>query len=244
MHDAALAWLPNVLGPVFVEKRAPVPKHERTWGGGAFYRIYRTQDDRHVVLGGAGTEVRPQPARREWGRPDLVELCERGPGPHQVPVVEFLQGMFATKTQAGWVEWFRGRDVCFAPVKNLREAFDDDHARSRGMHLVDELRPGARRAADQVRQRAGPGGLRDSGRRRAHRGGPARSRVRRRGARRAQGRGRLLTPGRRHLRRPALPGATRRTTPEPARPSFCGRIARLRPGPQTRPAGQHRPLFC
>ena len=55
-----------------------------------------------------------------------------------MPVIEFLQRMFATKTQAEWVEWFRGRDVCFAPVKNLREAFDDDHARSRGMRLVDD----------------------------------------------------------------------------------------------------------
>ena len=42
MHDALVAWLPNVLGPVFVEKRAPVPKAERTWGGSAFYQIYRT----------------------------------------------------------------------------------------------------------------------------------------------------------------------------------------------------------
>jgi crotonobetainyl-CoA:carnitine CoA-transferase CaiB-like acyl-CoA transferase len=27
--------------------------------------------------------------------------------------------------------------VSFAPVKNLREAFDDPHAAARGMHLVD-----------------------------------------------------------------------------------------------------------
>jgi crotonobetainyl-CoA:carnitine CoA-transferase CaiB-like acyl-CoA transferase len=137
MHDAALAWLPNVLGPVFVEKRAPVPRQERTWGGGAFYRIYRTQDDRHVVLGGQERKF-VRNLLGEWGRPDLVDLCERGPGPHQMPVIEFLQHMFATKTQAGWVEWFRGRDVCFAPVKNLREAFDDPHADARGMHLVDD----------------------------------------------------------------------------------------------------------
>jgi crotonobetainyl-CoA:carnitine CoA-transferase CaiB-like acyl-CoA transferase len=54
-------------------------------------------------------------------------------------VVDFLQGVFATRTQADWVEWFRGRDICFAPVKNLREAFDDPQANARGMHLVDEL---------------------------------------------------------------------------------------------------------
>jgi crotonobetainyl-CoA:carnitine CoA-transferase CaiB-like acyl-CoA transferase len=138
MHDAALAWLPNVLGPVFVEKRAPVPQHERTWGGGAFYRIYRTADGRHVVLGGQELKF-ARNLLTEWGRPDLIALCERGPGPHQRPVIDFLQGVFETRTQAEWIEWFRGRDVCFAPVKNLREAFDDPQVQAREMRLVDAL---------------------------------------------------------------------------------------------------------
>ena len=64
MHDAALAWLPNVLGPVFVEKRAPVPKHGAHLG--------RRRLLPHLPHAGrparrarrAGTEVRPQPARR------------------------------------------------------------------------------------------------------------------------------------------------------------------------------------
>jgi crotonobetainyl-CoA:carnitine CoA-transferase CaiB-like acyl-CoA transferase len=51
MHDAALAWLPSARSGVRRE-RAPVPQHERPWGGGAFCRIYRTRDGRHVVLGG------------------------------------------------------------------------------------------------------------------------------------------------------------------------------------------------
>jgi crotonobetainyl-CoA:carnitine CoA-transferase CaiB-like acyl-CoA transferase len=137
MHDSALAWLPNVLGPVFVEKRPPVPKHERTWGGAAFYRIYRTRDGRHVVLGAQEPKF-VRTLLQEWRRPDLAGICERGPGPHQQPVVDFLQSVFETRTQAEWIEWFRGRDVAFAPVKNLREAFDDPQARARGMRLLDD----------------------------------------------------------------------------------------------------------
>ncbi|MCC5862813.1 MAG: CoA transferase, partial [Gammaproteobacteria bacterium] len=137
MHDSILAWTPNVLGPVFVEKRPPVPKHERTWGGAAFYRIYRTADNRHVVLGGQEAKF-VRNLLNELARPDLIELCDRGPGPHQQPVVEFLQDVFATRTQAEWVEWFDGRDICFAPVKNLREAFDDPQVAARDMRLVDE----------------------------------------------------------------------------------------------------------
>jgi len=138
LHDGALAWLPNVTGPVFVEKRNPIPKHERSWGGAAFYRIYRTLDGRHVVLGAQEIKF-ARALLTEWGRPDLVELCERGPGPHQSPVIEFVQSVFVTRTQAQWVEWFGHKDLGFAPVRTLREAFDDPHANARGMHLVDDL---------------------------------------------------------------------------------------------------------
>lgn len=137
MHDSLVAWLPNVLGPVFVEDRHPVPKHERTWGGSGFYRIYRTKDDRHVVLGGQELKF-VKNLLGELGRLDLVPLAERGPGPHQLPMVEFLATTFATKTQAEWVEWFRGKDVSFAPVKNLKEAIDDPHVAAREMVLTDE----------------------------------------------------------------------------------------------------------
>ena len=136
MHDSILAWTPNVTGQVFAHQRPPVVKHERSLGGAAFYRIYRTRDDRHVVLGGQ----EPKFIRNllgELGKPEFIELCERGPGPHQAPVIDYLKGVFATRTQAEWVEWFAGRDICFAPVKNLREAFDDSHANARGMRLVD-----------------------------------------------------------------------------------------------------------
>jgi crotonobetainyl-CoA:carnitine CoA-transferase CaiB-like acyl-CoA transferase len=136
MQDSLMAWLPNVLGPVFVENRAPVPQEERTWGGAGFYRIYRTRDGRHVVLGAQELKF-VRHLLGEFGRPELVELAERGPGPHQKPLVDFLQARFETRTQAEWVEWFRGRDIGFAPVRNLREAFDDAHVRERGMLLID-----------------------------------------------------------------------------------------------------------
>ena len=136
MQDSLMAWLPNVLGPVFVEKRPPIPKQERTWGGSAFYRIYMTRDERHVVLGAQEIKF-VRNLLGELGRLDLVALAERGPGTHQAPLVAFLESTFATLTQAEWVDWFAGKDVGFAPVRNLREAFDADHVRARDMLLHD-----------------------------------------------------------------------------------------------------------
>lgn len=137
MHDCALGLTTNVLGAVFVEKRQPDAREERSWGGNAFYRVYRTKDGRHVVLGGAELKF-VRNLLGEWGRPELAELCERGPGPHQQPLVEFLAATFATRTRDEWRDWFSGRDVAFAPVLDLREAFDDPHTRARRMRLEDE----------------------------------------------------------------------------------------------------------
>jgi len=134
MHDAVLAAYPNVVGPVFAHGRDPVPKHERSMGGSAFYRIYATADGRHIVLGGQEAKfVRNLLSALE--RPDLAVLCEAGPGPHQAPAITFLSETFARRSQAEWVEWFAGRDICFAPVKRISEAFDDPHAQHRGMVL-------------------------------------------------------------------------------------------------------------
>jgi crotonobetainyl-CoA:carnitine CoA-transferase CaiB-like acyl-CoA transferase len=137
MHDSILAWTPNVLGDVFAHGRAPVVKHERTFGGSAFYNIYRTRDGKHVVLGAQELKF-VRNLLGELGRLDFVPLAERGPGPHQQPLIEFLRATFATRSQSEWIEWFRGKDVSFAPVNDLRQAFDDPHAGARGMRLVDE----------------------------------------------------------------------------------------------------------
>ena len=136
MHDSALSWTPNITGPVFAEGRAPIPKHERSLGGSAFYNIYRTRDGRHVVLGAQELKF-VRALLGEFGRLDLVPLAERGPGPHQAPLIEFLRERFATRTRDEWTAWFDGRDIGFAPVKDLREAFDDPHAEARGMRLRD-----------------------------------------------------------------------------------------------------------
>ena len=69
---------------------------------------------------------------------DLFELCARGPGAHQQPVIDFLQSVFADNTQDYWNQWFEGRDICYAPVLSLYEAHHDPHASFRGMTPIDD----------------------------------------------------------------------------------------------------------
>jgi crotonobetainyl-CoA:carnitine CoA-transferase CaiB-like acyl-CoA transferase len=130
MHDATLGGLPNQLGPVFAERRVPNPKHERSTGGAGFYHLYQTRDGRYVALGGQEMKF-VNNLLEALGRLDLAPLAARGPGPHQQPLIDFLAQTFREKTQAEWIQWFEGRDICFAPVNNLREGFDDPQAQAR-----------------------------------------------------------------------------------------------------------------
>jgi len=147
MHDAIFAGLANVMGPTFAEDRQPVPSHERTTGGSAFYRIYATADGRHLALGGQEEKfVRNLPG--VLGRPELAALCER-PGPHQQPVVELLQDAFRRKTLAECLAFLSRLDVCYGPVNTLPEALEDPNVLGRGMLLRDEA--GRRHLAPPIR---------------------------------------------------------------------------------------------
>jgi crotonobetainyl-CoA:carnitine CoA-transferase CaiB-like acyl-CoA transferase len=138
MHESLVAALANILGPTFAENRQPVAQHERTTGGAAFYRIYATRDNRYIALGGQEMKfVRTLLA--ELGGTEFLPLCERGPGPHQQPLIDFLRQTFLTKTRAEWDAWLGKLDVCYGPVNSLPEALSDPQLVSRHMILTDTL---------------------------------------------------------------------------------------------------------
>jgi crotonobetainyl-CoA:carnitine CoA-transferase CaiB-like acyl-CoA transferase len=137
MHDSVVGATLNLLGPTLAEHRQPIPKHERTTGGAAFYQVYDTKDGRQIVLGGQEKHF-IENLLNHLGRPDLIEPCLRGPGPHQGPVIEFLADVFRQKTLAECTAWLGTLDVCWGPVNTFPEALDDPGLNARGMILRDE----------------------------------------------------------------------------------------------------------
>ncbi len=129
MQHAMLAAMPNVMGPAMTGLPQPNPKHERTTGGAAFYQVYDTADGRYLVLGAQEMKFVSNLLGR-LGRLELAELCARGPGAHQQPLIDFLRGLFASQPLAYWHDYFAGFDVSYAPVNTLREALDDENARA------------------------------------------------------------------------------------------------------------------
>ena len=152
MHDVTVAALSNILGPTLAEDRQPVATHERTTGGAAFYRIYDTADARHLVLGGQEMKF-VRNLLGALGRPELAPLCEK-PGPHQKPVMDFLEETFRKKDLQHWMGFLAKLDVCYGPVNTLPEALRDANALARGMVLEDGQ--GRRHLAPPIRFREEP----------------------------------------------------------------------------------------
>ncbi len=136
MLDSLMAWTPNVTGPVFAEHRAPNPPDERSFGGNAFYRTYRTSDNRYLALGGSEQKFVVN-LLAALGREDLAPLHVRGPGPHQQPLIDFLDQTFAGKTLSEWERFLADIDVCWAPVLDLKQAFEQPQVRHRDMRWQD-----------------------------------------------------------------------------------------------------------
>lgn len=136
MFDAVIAWTPHATGSVFARGESPELASSRFWGGAAMYGLYATADGRWIALGGSELKF-AQNLLNGLGRPDLIEAAKLPPGVGQAPLHAFLHETFATRTQAAWVDWFEGRDICFAPVRTLAEAFDDPFLAERDMLSLD-----------------------------------------------------------------------------------------------------------
>lgn len=136
MYDSLLAWTPNVTGPVFAEGKHPEPKTMRSFGGAAMNKVYETKDGRYLVLGGSEVHFAKN-ILEVMGRPDLLHYAKMEPGPGQDPLKAFFKAQFLSKTLAEWEIALQDVDVCWAPVRTLKDAFDDPEAARRGLLLKD-----------------------------------------------------------------------------------------------------------
>ena len=136
MSECLLACVPNNLDTAMSARRQPDHHESRSLGGNALYALYETKDGDWIALGGQEMKFAVN-LLTALGRPELTDLCRLSPGKDQDPVRNFLRETFLTKTKKGWVEFFEGHDVPFAPVQTLPEVLDDPHFRERGMVRID-----------------------------------------------------------------------------------------------------------
>jgi crotonobetainyl-CoA:carnitine CoA-transferase CaiB-like acyl-CoA transferase len=136
MLDSVLAWTPNVTGRIFATGEPHIPKAERSWGGNAMYNLYECADGRFLALGGAEVKFAAN-LLAALGRSDLLHLAKEPPGATQEPLRAFFRETFKTRSLAEWLAFLAGKDVGYAPVLNLKEAFADPNTTARGMLAFD-----------------------------------------------------------------------------------------------------------
>jgi len=136
MYDSLLAWTPNISGAVLARDEAPVPQEMRNYGGQAMNRIYETKDGGHIAL--AGNEPKfCENLLTALSRPDFIALAKAEPGAAQIPLIEFFTALFKTRTRAEWETFLSGIDLCWAPLRTLKDGFADPHTIARAMLLAD-----------------------------------------------------------------------------------------------------------
>jgi crotonobetainyl-CoA:carnitine CoA-transferase CaiB-like acyl-CoA transferase len=136
MYDSLIAWTPNVTGSVFGEDRAPQPHEMRNYGGQAMNRIYETRDGGFIVL--AGNEAKfCETLLRALGRLDFLEIAKGEPGRAQQPLIDFFSATFKARSRAEWETFLEPLDLCWAPVRSLKDGFGDANAKARSMLLRD-----------------------------------------------------------------------------------------------------------
>lgn len=109
-----------------------VPRRRITYlnGGAAYYQVYRTSDDRFVVLGA----VEPKFWRAfctATGRADWIGR-QSEPLP-QTSLIHDVGCYFGTLSLAQCMERFSGVDCCFSPVLDLGEALQSTRVAERGL---------------------------------------------------------------------------------------------------------------
>ena len=154
MVDTLMSWTPHILSSVVAEQRPPKLSSERLHGGAAFYNIYRTADDQHIVLSGAEMNF-VENLLNALDRPDLIAVCRLPWGEAQEPAREFLRQTFLQRTRDEWNEWLADKGICYAPVLNMHEAWNQKLLSEREMVVPGD--DGVRNLGTPIKFREEPG---------------------------------------------------------------------------------------
>jgi len=130
LADALMPLQTFQLAELAATGHIPQPEQALFNGGTAYYRVYATADQRHVMLGAFEPKF--------WrafcltaGRPGWVER-QNDPLPQTALIAE-VQAFFSGLTQAQACASFEEADCCLTPVHDLAEAVSSAHVRARGL---------------------------------------------------------------------------------------------------------------
>lgn len=129
MLDGVVSWLPFILAR-FGAGEKPVRGTGLLGGSYACYQVYPTADGKYISLGALEDKFW-QCFCRLIGREEYIR--QQMDLAAQSEMIQALQEMFREKSQAEWLEFFAGQDICLSPVNELAQVLEDPQIRHRQM---------------------------------------------------------------------------------------------------------------
>jgi crotonobetainyl-CoA:carnitine CoA-transferase CaiB-like acyl-CoA transferase len=131
MLDGAAAW--NVCHQVLHHFSGVLPQRgrEQLTGHFACYHVYETQDHRWVTVG-AYEPPFWSTLCRHFGREDLI-ADQWAEGARREEIIDVFRAAFRKQPLAHWLAVLGPQEICFGPVNDLLDAYDDPQLRHRGM---------------------------------------------------------------------------------------------------------------
>lgn len=105
-------------------------------GGNVRYDSFETKDGKFITLGNVEDKF--------WlnfcdliGSDDL-KPCRFGNMKKQKGYMKEMRGIIRTKTRKEWLNFMEGKEICYGPVNEIDEVFEDPQAKYRGMYFEIE----------------------------------------------------------------------------------------------------------
>jgi crotonobetainyl-CoA:carnitine CoA-transferase CaiB-like acyl-CoA transferase len=142
MLDGAAAW--NVCHQTIHWYSGQLPRRgkEQLTGYWPCYHVYETRDGRFVTVGAYEPHFWTTLCRH-FGREDFIP--DQFSEVRRDEMLRFFEAAFREQTMAEWLEELGAKDICFGPVLDIEEAYQDPQLRHRGMIVEMDTPSGSRR---------------------------------------------------------------------------------------------------
>ncbi|MCE9597301.1 MAG: CoA transferase [Spirochaetia bacterium] len=129
MMDGAFSMIPLQAADFAFTGKSPERGKLPLSGGLPNYNVYRTKDDKFVMLGSL-EERFFRAFLRQAGHEELVEHLKKG---ELAQLQNELVQLFSSRTLADWMPLCENTETCLSPVQSVAQAFEDPQLKARGM---------------------------------------------------------------------------------------------------------------
>ena len=131
MMDGAVTWNVFHILMHLISGQQPQRGKTRLTGHHPCYAIYETKDGKYVTVGALEEHF----WKNLCTALDLTEFIpdEFAEGARREEMFRVIRAKFKTKTQKAWLDFLGPIDICFGPVSDIAEVFEDPQVRHRGL---------------------------------------------------------------------------------------------------------------